>query len=188
VYTWVPARPLNLEMWTDGFKRGRTFATNGPLVNFTLDGEMVGSELKLEKPQQEVAFAARLRSTVPVDHLDVMCNGRVVRELRLEGTRDAADVKGTIPIRDSGWCLLRAYTDKAVYPLLDNYAYATTSPVYVTVAGAKPRSPEDAKYFAAWIAQTMAITSAYPDWNSAQERELVMKRLSDAKAIYERME
>lgn len=34
----------------------------------------------------------------------------------------------------------------------------------------------------------MATTSTYPDWNSAQEKELVMKRLSDAKAIYERME
>jgi len=188
VYTWVPAWPLNLEVWTDGFKRGRTFATNGPLVNFTLNGEMVGSELKLEKPQQEVAFTARLRSIVPVDHLEVICNGRVVRDLKLGGARDAADVKGTIPIGESGWCLLRAYTDKAAYPLLDNYAYATTSPVYVTVAGAKPRSPEDAKYFAAWIARTMAITSTYPDWNSAQEKELVMKRLSDAKAVYERLE
>jgi TolB protein len=188
VYTWVPAWPLSLEMWTDGFKRGRTFATNGPLINFTLNGEMVGSELKLDKLQQEVAFTARLRSIVPVDHLEVVCNGRVVKDLKLEGARDETDVKGTIPIAESGWCLLRTYSDKAVYPVLDNYAYATTSPVYVTVAGARPRSPEDAKYFVAWIARTMEITSTYPDWNSAQEKELVMKRLTDAKAIYERME
>ena len=188
VYTWVPAWPLNLEMWTDGFKRGRTFATNGPLINFTLNGEMVGSELKLEKPQQEVAFTARLRSIVPVDHLEVVCNGKVEKDLKLEGARDSADAKGTIPIAESGWCVLRAWSDKAVYPVLDNYAYATTSPVYVTVAGAQPRSPEDAKYFAAWIGRTMEITGAYPDWNSAQEKELVMKRLADAKAIYEKME
>jgi hypothetical protein len=72
--------------------------------------------------------------------------------------------------------------------VLDNYAYATTSPVYVTVRNAKPRSPEDARYFAAWIARTMEITSAYPDWNSPGEKELVMKRLRDAKVIYEGME
>jgi hypothetical protein len=185
VYTWVPAWPLNLEVWTDGFKRGRTFATNGPLVNFTLNGEMVGSELKLDRPQQEVPFTARLRSIVPVDRLEVVCNGVVVKDLKLEGARDSADVKGTIPIAESGWCLLRTNSDKAAYPVLDNYAYATTSPVYVTVAGAKPRSPVDAGYFAAWIARTMEITGAYPDWNSAQEKELVMKRLAAAKAIYE---
>jgi hypothetical protein len=188
VYTWVPAWPLNLEMWTDGFKHGRTFATNGPLINFTLNGEMVGSELKLEGRQQDVQFTARLRSIVPVDHLEVVCNGRVLKDLQLEGARDSADVKGTIPVTQSGWCLLRTYTDQAVWPVLDNYAYATTSPVYVTVAGAKPRSAEDAKYFAAWIARTMETTSAYPDWNSPQEKELVMKRLRDAKVIYEEME
>jgi hypothetical protein len=71
---------------------------------------------------------------------------------------------------------------------LDNYAYATTSPVYVTVAGAKPRSPENAKYFASWIARTIEITDAYPDWNSPQEKELVLKRLRDAKAVYEGMQ
>jgi TolB protein len=188
VYTWVPAWPLNLEMWIAGFKRGRTFATNGPLINFALNGEMVGSELKLEKPQQEIPFTARLRSIVPVDHLQVVCNGKVVKELRLQGARDTADIQGTIPLTQSGWCLLRTYTDKAVWPVLDNYAYATTSPVYVTVAGAKPRSPEDAKYFAAWTARTVEITNAYPDWNSTHEKDLVMKRLNDAKAVYEGME
>jgi len=149
---------------------------------------MAGSELKLEKPQQEIPFTARLRSIVPVDHLEVVCNGKVVRDLKLEGARDTADVKGTIPLTQSGWCLLRTFSDKAVWPVLDSYAYATTSPVYVTVGGAKPRSPEDAKYFAVWVARTIEITNAYPDWNSPKEKELVMKRLGDAKAIYEGME
>jgi hypothetical protein len=179
---------INLDSWMDSLKRGRTFATNGPLINFTLNGEMVGSELKLDRPQQEVPFAARLQSIVPVNHLEVVCNGKVVKDLKLEGAHDTADVKGTIPISESGWCLLRTYSDKAVYPVLDNYAYATTSPVYVTVAGAKPRSPEDAKYFAAWIGRTMEITGAYPDWNSLREKELVMNRLREAIAIYEKME
>jgi hypothetical protein len=188
VYTWVPRWPLTIEMWMDGLKRGRTFATNGPLVNFTLNGEMVGSELRLEKPGEEVPFTARLRSIVPIDHLEVVCNGKAVRELPLEGERASADVKGTIPLDQSGWCLLRAYSDKAVYPVLDNYAYATTSPVYVSIGGRRPRSPEDAKYFAAWIARVIEVTSRYPDWNSAHEKELVMMRLRAVQAIYKGLE
>ena len=188
VYTWVPAWPLQIELWMDGLKRGRTFATNGPLVNFRLGGEMVGSELQLEKPLQKVPFTARLESMVPVDHLEVVCNGKTVRKLPLEGDRSSADVKGTIPLDESGWCLLRAYSDKAVYPVLDNYAYATTSPVYVSLGGRRPRAPEDAKYFAAWIGRVIEVTSHYPDWNSAQEKELVMTRLRAAQAIYEGME
>jgi len=179
---------INLDSWMDSLKNGRTFVTNGPLIHFTLNGEMVGSESNLEKPQQEVAFTARLRSIVPVDHLEVVCNGRVVKDVKLEGARDTVDAKGTIPIAESGWCVLRAWSDNAVYPVLDNYAYATTSPVYVTVAGAKPRSPEDAKYFAAWIERVTQITATYPDWNSLQEKDLVLRRLEEAKKIYEGME
>lgn len=187
VYTWVPAWPLNLEMWTDGFKRGRTFATNGPLVNFTLGGEIVGSELKLDAPQNVVLFTARLRSVVPVDHLEVVCNGKVMQSLLLDGPKSSADMNGKIPLKESGWCALRAWNNKAEWPVLDNYAYATTSPVYIMIGNQKPHSPEDAKYFVAWIQRTIEITEKYPDWNSAAEKELVIKRLHDAKKIYEEM-
>lgn len=188
VYAWVREGPLNIEVWFAALKRGRTFATNGPLIEFTLDGQRVGEELKYEQPRESVAFTAKLRSIVPVDHLEVVCNGRVVRTLKLEGARDSADVSGTLPLERSGWCLLRTWSDRDEYPVLDNYVYATTSPVYVTIAGMPPRSPADAKYFAAWVARTIEITSRYPDWNSAREKAYVLKRLAEAKAIYENLE
>ena len=188
VYTWVPSWPLHPEMWTDGFKRGRTFATNGPLLGFTLNAEMVGSELKLNAAQDSVPYLAQLRSNASIDHLQIVCNGKIVQEMKLAGDRKFAEMKGTIPVTQSGWCVLRAFSDQAEAPVMDSYAYATTSPIYLNVAGAKPRSPEDAKYFAAWIGHIIEITEKYPDWNSPQEKELVMKRLRDAQAIYTGLE
>jgi hypothetical protein len=83
--------------------------------------------------------------------------------------------------------VLRASSDKAEYPVLDNYVYATTSPIYVTIGGKKPRSPEDAKYFVAWIERMIEITAKYPDWNSAAEKDYVMGRLDKAKRVFEEM-
>jgi hypothetical protein len=97
-------------------------------------------------------------------------------------------MSGTLPLTESGWCLLRASSENAEYPVLDNYVYATTSPIYVTIGGARPRSTEDAKYFAAWIERTIDATSHYPDWNSAFEKEYVLKRLVEAKVVYEKLE
>ncbi len=77
------------------------------------------------------------------------------------------DVEGTIPLGSSGWCVLRASTDAAHDEVLDNYVYATTSPIYVTIGGAAPRSPEDAKYFAAWMDRLSEAAASYPDWNNA---------------------
>jgi Tol biopolymer transport system component len=187
VYVRVPRGPLNLDEWMNGLTNGRTFVTNGPLVEFTLGGEMAGGELKMDRSPEQVAFTAKLRSIVPVDHLEIVCNGKVEKSLELKAARDTADVTGTLPLRESGWCVLRAWSDKAEYPVLDNYAYATTSPIYVTIGGKAPRSPEDAAYFAAWIDRVKEMTERSPDWNSPAEKEAVMKKLAEARAVYERL-
>jgi TolB protein len=188
VYAWVPEGALDLHMWFEALKKGQTFATNAPILLFTLGGRRVGDELKLEGPQAAVPFTAKLRSIVPVDHFEVVCNGRVAQTLTLAGARDSADVAGALPLTASGWCVLRASSDNAEDPVLDNYVYATTSPVYVTIGTTRPRSPEDAKYFAAWIARTIEVTSQYADWNSPAEKEYVLKRLAEAKAVYEKLQ
>jgi hypothetical protein len=185
VYVWTSAWPASIETWLDKLKQGRTFATNGPLIAFKLGGEMPGSELKFDAAQTGVPFTAKLRSVVPVDHLEVVCNGKVAQSLKLEGERETADVTGTIPLNESGWCVLRAWSEKAEYPVMDNYAYATTSPVYVTIGGRRAYAKEDADYFEAWIDRTIEITEQYPDWNSNEEKQGVMKKLRDARAVYE---
>jgi hypothetical protein len=194
MYARLPQGPLKIEPFLEALKNGRTFATNGPLLDFSLGGQQIGGELKFGSAQDVVPFRAKMRSIVPVDHLEIVCNGAVVKSLARKdagatGTpRDAADVSGTITLKESGWCLLRASSDKAEYPVLDNYVYATTSPVYVTVAGARARSPEDAKYFVAWIERTMEITERYPDWNSPAEKEYVMGQLEKAKSVFQGMQ
>jgi TolB protein len=187
VYVWTPVWPVSIETWLQELKQGRSFATNGPLVEFTLGGEMVGSEVRFDAAQTAVPFVAKLRSFVPIDHLEVVCNGKVVQEIKLEGTRDWADASGTIPLSQSGWCVLRAWSEKAEYPVMDNYAYATTSPVYVNIGGKRAYSKEDADYFKAWIDHTIETTERYPDWNSSKEKSGVMQKLREARTVYEGM-
>jgi TolB protein len=187
VYVWTSSWPGSISSWMDGLREGRTFATNGPLVEFKFGGQMVGSELKFGAAQSSVPFTAKLRSIVPVDHLEVVCNGKVVRDLKLSGAGDIADESGVLPVTESGWCLLRAWSERAQYPVMDNYEYATTSPVYVTVGGKRAYSKADAEYFEAWINRTMEITESYPDWNSTEEKELVMTRLRMAQDVYHKL-
>jgi TolB protein len=187
VYAQLPRGPLSSDAWLAALRAGRTFATNGPLLDFSLGGKPLGATLELAQPAQ-VSFSARLRSIVPVDHAQVVCNAQVVRELTLAGGRAALAISGTLPLERSGWCVLRAFSAKAEYPVLDNFVYATTSPVYVSVGAAKPRSPEDARYFVAWIEHLAERTASYPDWNSPQEKAAVMRQLADARAIYQKLE
>jgi TolB protein len=188
VYARTPDGEINQAQWLDALKQGRSFATNGPLLGFTLGGTEIGDELKFDRAQREVKFTVSLRSIVPVDHVEVVCNGRVVKSFAARAPVDHGDFSGSAGLATSGWCLARASTDQSRYPILDNYVYATTSPVYVTIAGRAPRSPEDARYFSAWIDRVTEATSAYPDWNSPGEKHDVLERLVRAKAVFSGLE
>ena len=187
VYVKVPLGPLDISSWLSSLKRGHTFATNGPLLGFTLGDKEPGDELKLPAGQNRVKFKAWLRSIVPVDHLQVVCNGAVARDLQLSGDRETADAEDTIAISQSGWCLLRAWSEKPEYPILDLYPYATTSPIYVSVAGSTPKSPGDAAYFIAWIDRLIEAAKSNQDWNTESEKASVLNLFEQARGAYERL-
>ena len=184
VYVKVPQGPLNISSWLGSLKQGHTFATNGPLLGFTLNNAGPGDEIKLPAGKNKLKLKAWLRSIVPVDHLQVVCNGAVVRDLKVSADRQNADVEDTIPISQGGWCLLRAWSEKAEYPILDLYPYATTSPVYVSVAGSTPKSASDAGYFVAWIDRLVEAAKANQDWNTEAERTSVLHLLEQARGTY----
>ena len=183
VYAEVKPGPLKIEPWLTAIKAGRTFATNGPLLHFSLGGQGIGGEVRLDK-KQEVRFSAEMNSIVPVDHLQIVCDGKVARELALDRNRTSAHVDGSIPLDASGWCVLRAFSDKAEYPILDLYPYATTSPVYVSVAGAPVRSAADAAYFVAWVDRLIATARSNSLWNTEAEKESVLSMLREARGKY----
>jgi TolB protein len=177
------AGPIDPDAFMPELKAGRTFATNAPLLHFTLGARLPGSTLT-RNASGEVAFTASLRSYVPIDHFEIVCNGKVARTLELSGSRTIADIRGTLPITTTGWCLLRAYASKPTYPVLDIYPYGTTSPVYVVVDGLPQRSPEDAAYFVTWIDHLIARTKNNDAYNTPAERVEVMQSLEKARAIY----
>ena len=186
VYAEILRGPLKIGPWLAAIKAGRTFATSGPLLRFSLGGQAIGGEVRLDK-KQEVRFSAEMDSIVPVDHLQIVCNGKVARELALESDRSSAHVDGSIPLDASGWCVLRAFSDKAEYPILDLYPYATTSPVYVSVAGAPVRSAADAAYFVAWLDRLISAARSNTSWNTAAEKESVLSMLQEARTKYVKM-
>ncbi|MCH8891643.1 MAG: CehA/McbA family metallohydrolase, partial [Myxococcales bacterium] len=183
VYVKTPA-PLEHRRFLDALVAGKTFATNGPLLGFTLGGKEIGDEIELPKGPHRLELRASLRSIVPLDHLEVIGNGEVVASLPLDAGGTSADVTRTIEVTRSGWYLLRAWNSEATHPVRDYLPFATTSPIYVTVGGEPVRSPDDASYFVAWIDRLIETASAHDGYNTPEEKSVVMKLLTDARAIY----
>jgi TolB protein len=169
----------------DGIRAGRTFVTNGPLVELTVNGRGPGAELDLPAGRQRLRLQGTLRSIVPVDHLQVVRNGVVVAELPLAGDRTSHDFDMTIDADASGWYTLRAWNEEAVHPVLDDYRpFATTSPVYVILGGRPIRNREHAAYFVAWIDRLDEAARAHDGWNTGEEKEQVLRSIADARRIF----
>ena len=184
---FVHAGPkLDYRAWLAALKAGRTFASNGPLLSFTLDGHDVGDEISLPAGSHRLAARVSLRSLVPVEKLEIVANGAVIATVPLEAGGTRADATITLPVAQSGWFTLRAWSPGAAEPVLDIYPFATTSPIYVTVDGRPMRNADDAHYFQRWIERAEAAAAAHAGWNDEAEKKEVFARLDAAKEVFRR--
>ena len=171
----------------DGLRLGHTFATNSALLGFEIDGRRPGDQLELSSTRA-VPYHASLRSIVPIDHFEIIYNGRVVATLAPDAARMAADVDGTLKLDQSGWLVLRAWNAHADRQVQDIYPYATTSPLYVRVRGSAPRYSADARFFVRWLERTLDSAQARGDYNNAQEKADTLEYLRSARAKFEAMQ
>jgi hypothetical protein len=178
--------PLERGRWLAALKAGRSFATNGPLLGFTIEGRGLGDEVKVRPDRKQLVARVTLRSFVPVDHLEIVRNGAVVSEIPLPKSRTSVSTEVKLPQQGSGWYLLRARANAPEYPVLDVYPYGTTSPIYVTVGGEPIRSDEDAHYFIAWLDRLRAGAQGNTDWNSEAEKQSTLDLIARARQEFER--
>jgi WD40 repeat protein len=185
VYVESPL-PMDRARWYSALKAGKSFATNGPLLQLSISGVGIGGALALPAGNHRLPVRITLRSNVPLDHLELIGNGRIVAAVPLSGARTRADTTITVESAASGWYILRAYSDRAIEPVLDIYPFGTTSPIYVTVGGKPVRSVSDAEYFLRWLGRLQAAVSEHEGWNSPEEKRQVLERIRLAGEEFER--
>ncbi len=172
--------------WLEGLRAGRSFATNGPLLDFAVEGVDPGGEVQLAPGTHDLTVRGFLRSMVPVDHLQIVFNGQVLRDIPLAGERQSAQVEGLVTVDRSGWMVLRAWSEDGHPDVFDRFPFATTSPVYLRVGKPAPHSAEDADYFLQWIARVREATEASDAYNTAEEKRAVLRSIDAAAAVFEK--
>lgn len=168
----------------DALKRGRGFASNGPLLGLFIDDVKPGG--KIAAPGQH-SYRIALRSLAAIDHLELVQNGQAIRTFILTGDRRRFDGEGEISL-EGGWVLLRAWNDGSDPLVLDIYPYATTNPIWIGDHVRTPRARADAAWFATWLARTIGVAAASSDYNTPQERQDTLDYLTSAREKFLEME
>jgi TolB protein len=183
-YFHLGAAPLTWDNWMKAMLAGRGFVTNGPLIEFSVNGRMPGEELVL--PQGgEVTIKATVVSAAPLERVDIIRNGEVVQTFPLKGARQMALGFSDPGRTTSGWYSVRAIGATRTFPVENTRPQAQTNPVYVIVDGRPIRDRASAEYFVRWIDRLTEMAAAHPGWRSEKEKAHVLGQFAEARAIYE---
>jgi hypothetical protein len=135
--------------WIAGLRQGRSFVSNGPILEVTVDEQIPGGTVRLAGPR-EVRIAVQASSQFPLDKVEVVYCGKVIATGTLAADRLTARIDERVQAPRSGWFSLRVQG-----PSHRNHSgglvEAHTSPIYVEVAGKPIAARDDAEYFLKWL-------------------------------------
>jgi hypothetical protein len=161
--------------WVQGLKAGRSFVTNGPMLEFTANEKVLGETIVLAAPG-DVRVQAHADAAASLSRIDVLHNGVSVAEGQVDPGGRSARLDRVVRIETSGWLGARVYGDGG--------AQAHTSPIYVDVSGKAPSSKADATFFLEWIDRLEATFVADDRAPSQELRAHVKRQLDAARAVY----
>jgi hypothetical protein len=181
VYVKVDGK-LTMESWLDGFKAGRSFVTNGPMLSLRVNGQGIGETVRLDAPGK-VRVEAEVRSAFPLSSLELIVNGNTVRTEPCPAKQGENGIiikqlVADIAMERSGWVAVRARGPESRH-VFDGPAWAHTSPVFVMVAGKPIASKKDAAFFVEWIDRlidSMGRRNRYAKPEDRQRVEALFRR------------
>jgi len=148
--------PFSADAWFEGFRNGGAYVTSGPFLEFSVNGQQMGSELTVAPGAtlEVVAEASQNPDIGPLDRLEIIVNGEVVAMERANG-RDRVRLTAQVTADRGMWIAARGYGESSSKPTPSGPA---TAPVIETVAHSAP---------------VFILAGDEPSWNYAEVPRLV---------------
>ncbi|MBS0662978.1 MAG: CehA/McbA family metallohydrolase [Verrucomicrobia bacterium] len=176
--------PLTYAGWIEGYRRGRSFVTNGPLLDFSVNGHGPGDEIAVARGPVVLEVRGRVRSHVPFSSVEVIVNGRVAASVAGAPPAGEQEFTATVPVRASAWVALRVRGPGHRFAPNDKAVFAHTSPVYVTIAARPPAARDDAQFFVDQIDALIARLDQRGRFERPADRDAIVARFRAAQEIY----
>lgn len=136
-----------LETWWNNLRQGRVFVTNGPLLRVAFNGEPPGHQFAAETGQSiTIECEAQLATREKIEYLQMIRNGEVVHDVRLESLVEHRGKLPTVTFDSSGWLMVRVVTVAQ-----DTFRMACTGPVYVQIGESLVTKQADPNFWETWI-------------------------------------
>lgn len=133
--------------WWQGLAGGNVMITNGPLLRPTVEGQPPGTVFRGAEGESLVLQPAlNLSTRFPVEYLEVLQDGQVTHQVRLDELASRQGQLAPVEFERSGWLAFRAVATEP-----DGYQYALSGPYYVEVGSERRISRQAAEFFLDWV-------------------------------------
>jgi hypothetical protein len=182
--------PLTYDSWIEGIRKGRTFASDYPLLEFTVNGQVPGETLHLSSGKAALKVQARAQSLEPYDQLEIVHNGRVIRSVNPSGPHYTAAIDDSIEVDRGGWIAVRAHGRKMLeygatwwkMPVL-----AHSSPIYLDMPGHPAPAAESARLFIDQLNFLERWVQRDAKFPAAGNKSEALTRIAEARRIYQKL-
>lgn len=190
-------RPITPTEWLERLAAGKSYITNGPLLEFTVDGRALGSVLDLAKPR-EVTIRGRAVGRTDFKRIELVRGGRVVRTVasRPEGDHFVAAMDLPLAIDAPTWLALRTPPPpvrddpQLQEPVASNEfggrLFSHTSPIYVHLDGKGVFDAETAAGLVDEMKSCIEKITAQAVFAEKGERQKVLQVYEEAIGVLEK--
>jgi len=174
---------LSYRGWVDGQRKGRSFVSNGPMIELSVDGREIGETIELDAARP-VRIRGRVISQFPLDKLELIQNGEVLDAGKLQDNRLGASFDRELGIEATSWIALRAAGPSPPY-LPVGGLWAHTNPIFINVKNRPPNHTADAEYFLAWINRLETVLRRRDRMHTG--RSHIEIQLAAARSVYQKL-
>jgi len=185
--------PSNYASWLEAIRAGKTFVSNGPLLDFDVDGGKPGDVVEF-KNSKRVKARVTARSILPFNTLEIVLNGATVGHKTLPIYSNAPvdgvytmKLEATVDLARSGWLAARVLD----HPDLKNRilprelsVFSHTSPIYFLRDGHKVREQASIAYLAKYVEGVIHWLDTKPPFSKDTERSNARQEAEEALRIY----
>jgi hypothetical protein len=195
VRTYVRANELDLTQIAAAYRNGRTFATNGPLIDLKVGDAGPGDEVAMTNAHGAVTVSFEAASIGQLERVEIIVNGEVFQTFTGSESHAIAG-KCEVPVKSSLWIAAKVIgpEDRHLAATLEGRPLgsgqiAHTSPIYLIVNKQPIRAAHksDAIYFINWCdaaakAWKYHLTASAAD---TQYDSTVSQRIAQARQVFE---
>jgi hypothetical protein len=166
------------DTWIAGLRAGRTFVSNGPLLELRVNDKGPGASIETAGP---LKVSATVISRLPFERIQIVYNGEVVAE-HFSRNRREAKIEEEIIVTRGGWVAARVAGGGQTHA--GSAVFAHTSPIYVNVPGTPHRKAEAAGAFVDEIEESIQFIRKTYRFAKDADRALALGRFEEGRRAF----